>query len=123
MHIRSLCAVVGAVVCAVFLVSLLPSLARADQLADMQQRVSLRVAVPQDYPPFGFVGPDMKMPGYDVEMAQYISRSPGVKCELMPATGANRMPFMQNGRADVIISTHGKTPGRPSASPSSAART
>ena len=65
--------------------------AQADQLADIQSRGVLRVAVPQDYPPFGFVGPDMKMRGYDVEMAQYLAKDLGVKCELVPATGANRI--------------------------------
>ncbi len=86
--------------------------AQADQLADIQSRGVLRVAVPQDYPPFGFVGPDMKMRGYDVEMAQYLAKDLGVKCELVPATGANRIAFLQSGRVDIVISTLGKTAER-----------
>lgn len=85
---------------------------QADQLEDIRSRGVLRVAVPQDYPPFGFVGPDMKMRGYDVDMAEYLAEKLGVKCELVPATGANRIAFLQSGRVDIIISTLGKTAER-----------
>ena len=40
--------------------------AQADQLDDIQQRGVLKVAVPQDFPPFGSVGADMQPHGYDV---------------------------------------------------------
>lgn len=108
MKIRTLLAVFAALLALVAA----PAVSHADQLADIQKRGVLRVAVPQDYPPFGFVGPDMQMHGYDVEMARYIANFLGVKCEFVPATGANRIPFMQSGRADIIISTLGKTAER-----------
>lgn len=84
----------------------------ADQLADIKSRGVIRVAVPQDYPPFGFVGPDMKMKGYDVDTGRFIAEQLGVACELVPVTGPNRIPFLQSGRADIIISTLGKTAER-----------
>ncbi|MDO5531965.1 transporter substrate-binding domain-containing protein [Sutterella sp.] len=86
--------------------------ASADQLADIKSAGELRVAVPQDYPPFGFVGPDMKLKGYDINMAAYIAKELGVKVKLVPVTGANRVPFLQSGKADIVISTLGKTEAR-----------
>ena len=88
------------------------SQALADQLSDIKARGVLRCAVPQDYPPFGFVGPDMKMQGYDVDTAAFLASELGVRCELIPVTGPNRIPFLQSGRADIVISTLGKTEER-----------
>lgn len=86
--------------------------ASADQLQDIKARGTLRVAIPQDYPPFGFMGPDKKLKGYDIEMAGIVAKALGVKCELVPVTGANRIPFLLSNRADIVISTLGKTKER-----------
>ena len=88
------------------------SAASADQLQDIKARGTLRVAIPQDYPPFGFMGPDKQLKGYDIEMAGIVAKALGVKCELVPVTGANRIPFLLSNRADIVISTLGKTKER-----------
>ena len=88
-----------------------PSFA-ADALDRIKKAGVLRVAVPQDYPPFGFAGPDLKLQGYDISMAQWIAKELDVKCELVPATSANRIPYMQSGKADIVISTLGKNAAR-----------
>ncbi|MFX7540802.1 amino acid ABC transporter substrate-binding protein, partial [Acinetobacter baumannii] len=41
-------------------------LTHADTLDDIVKRGTLKVAVPQDFPPFGSVGADMKPLGYDI---------------------------------------------------------
>lgn len=46
----------------------------ADQLQDIQKRGVLRVAVPQDFPPFGSVGTDLQPEGYDIDMAGYLAK-------------------------------------------------
>ncbi|ANN74527.1 transporter substrate-binding domain-containing protein [Bordetella bronchialis] len=84
----------------------------ADLLDDIMQRGSIRVAVPTDYPPFGFVGPDMKPQGLDVDMAGLIARKLGVKLELVPVTAPNRVPYLQTGKTDLTISSLGKTAER-----------
>ena len=38
--------------------------AQADALDDVMKAKVLKVAVPQDFPPFGSVGPDMQPRGY-----------------------------------------------------------
>jgi polar amino acid transport system substrate-binding protein len=86
--------------------------AQADALAKIKSAGVLKVAVPQDFPPFGSVGPDLKPLGYDVDMAELIAKKLGVKLELVPVTSANRIPYLQTGRADLVISSLGKNPER-----------
>ena len=38
--------------------------AKADQLQDIEKRGTIRIAVPQDFPPFGSVGTDLQPQGY-----------------------------------------------------------
>ncbi|GAA5233286.1 transporter substrate-binding domain-containing protein [Verticiella sediminum] len=86
--------------------------ASADALDDIMKNGVLRVAVPQDFPPFGSVGPDMKPVGYDIDTANLIGEKLGVKVELVPVTSANRVPFLQTGKVDLVISSLGKNPER-----------
>ncbi|WP_069308370.1 transporter substrate-binding domain-containing protein [Methylobrevis pamukkalensis] len=86
--------------------------ARADALADITARGSLRVAVPQDFPPFGSVGPDMVPQGYDIDMANLIGEKLGVSVEIVPVTSANRIPYLQTNKVDLVISSLGKNAER-----------
>ncbi|MGN6230192.1 MAG: transporter substrate-binding domain-containing protein [Trinickia sp.] len=86
--------------------------AHADALDAIAKRGTLRVAVPEDYPPFGSVGPDMKPQGYDIDMAALLAKSMNVKVELVPVNSANRIPYLQTDKVDLIISSLGKTPDR-----------
>ncbi|KZC97677.1 transporter substrate-binding domain-containing protein [Oceanibaculum pacificum] len=98
-------------VAAVALFATAPS-AHADALADITKRGTIRIAVPQDFPPFGSVGTDMKPVGYDVDTAALIAKKMGVKLELVPVTSANRIPFLQTNKVDLVISSLGKNPDR-----------
>ncbi|CAN5387026.1 transporter substrate-binding domain-containing protein [soil metagenome] len=73
---------------------------------------TIRIAIPTDYPPYGFVGSDMAPVGLDIEMAALIAQKLGVKLELVPVTSANRIPYLQTGKVDLIISTLGKNAER-----------
>ena len=72
----------------------------------------IKIAVPTDFPPYGFVGTDLKPQGLDVDMAQLIGARLGVPVELVPVTSANRIPYLQTKKADLVISTLGKNPER-----------
>ncbi len=87
-------------------------LARADALADIMKAGTLKVAVPQDFPPFGSVTVDLKPQGYDIDTAALIAQRLGVKLELVPVTSANRVPFLQTRKVDLVISSLGKNPER-----------
>jgi len=86
--------------------------ARADALADVKKAGVLKVAVPQDFPPFGTVGADMKPQGYDIDMAELLAKEFGVKLELVPVTSANRIPYLTTKKVDLVISSLGKNPER-----------
>jgi polar amino acid transport system substrate-binding protein len=72
----------------------------------------ITIAIPTDFPPYGFVGVDLKPQGLDVDMANYIAAKLGVAIELAPVTSANRIPYLQTRKADLVISTLGKNPER-----------
>ncbi|AIY41628.1 ABC-type amino acid transport/signal transduction systems [Collimonas arenae] len=86
--------------------------ARADGLSDVQKRGILRVAVPQDFAPFGSVTPGLKLQGLDIDVAALIAKNMGVKLELVPVSSANRIAYLQTHKADLVISTLGKNAER-----------
>jgi polar amino acid transport system substrate-binding protein len=86
--------------------------AMAGKLEDIQAKGMLKVAVPQDFPPFGSVGTDLKPQGYDIDMAKYLADELNVKLELVPVTSANRIPYLQTNKVDLVISSMGKNPER-----------
>lgn len=86
--------------------------ASANQLDTIKERGVLKVAVPQDFPPFGSVGTDLKPQGYDIDMAKYLAKEMAVKVELVPVTSANRIPYLQTRKVDLVISSMGKNAER-----------
>jgi polar amino acid transport system substrate-binding protein len=88
-----------------------PALAQ-NALDEVMAKKTLTVAIPTDFPPYGFVGTDLKPQGLDIEMANYIGAKLGVKVELVPVTSANRIPYLQTKKADLVISTLGKNAER-----------
>jgi polar amino acid transport system substrate-binding protein len=86
--------------------------AHADGLDDVVKRGTLKVAVPQDFPPFGSVGPDMKPRGLDIDTAKLLADQLKVKLELTPVNSTNRIPFLTTGKVDLVISSLGKNAER-----------
>ena len=85
----------------------------ADSALDaVMARKSIAIAIPTDYPPYGFVGTDMAPQGLDVDMAKLIAAKLGVAVELVPVTSGNRIAYLQTHKADLVISTLGKNPER-----------
>lgn len=83
-----------------------------DALENIEKTKVIKIAIPTDFPPYGFVGPDLTPQGLDVDMAKYIGSQMDVVVELVPVTSANRIPYLQTGRADLVISTLGKNAER-----------
>ncbi|MCJ0973504.1 transporter substrate-binding domain-containing protein [Pseudomonas sp. PS1] len=84
----------------------------ADGLEDITQRGVLKVAVPQDFPPFGSVGPDLQPRGLDIDTAQLLADKLAVKLELTPVNSTNRIPFLTTGKVDLVVSSLGKNAER-----------
>ncbi|MCE1172573.1 transporter substrate-binding domain-containing protein [Azovibrio restrictus] len=89
-----------------------PLVARADVLDNIHKNGVVRIAIPQDFPPFGSLGPDLKLRGYDIDMANLVGQELGVKVELIPVTSTNRIPYLTTGKADLVISSLGKNAER-----------
>jgi polar amino acid transport system substrate-binding protein len=87
-------------------------LAHADGLDDVLKSGVIKIAVPQDFPPFGSVNKDLQPIGYDVDIAALIAKELGVKLDVVPVTSANRIPYLQTHKVDLIVSSLGKTPER-----------
>ena len=81
-------------------------------LDDIMKSKEIKIAIPTDFPPYGFVGADLKPQGLDIDMANYIAGKLGAKVELLPVTTANRIPYLQTKKAHLVISTLGKNPER-----------
>jgi len=94
----------------VFLAAAAPS--RADGLDDIKAAKKLRVAIDLGLPPYGMTDDKMQPTGSDVETGRQLARDLGVEFELVPTTGASRIPSLQTGKADVVISTLSVTPER-----------
>jgi polar amino acid transport system substrate-binding protein len=81
-------------------------------LENIQKEKLIKIAIPTDFPPYGFVGIDLKPQGLDIDMANLIAAKLSVKVELIPVTSANRIPYLQTKKADLVIATLGKNPER-----------
>ncbi|MEY2618908.1 MAG: hypothetical protein RL522_1910 [Pseudomonadota bacterium] len=81
-------------------------------LEGIQKAKLIKIAIPTDFPPYGFVGVDLKPQGLDIDMANYIGTKMGVKVELVIVTSANRIAYLQTKKADLVISTLGKNAER-----------
>jgi polar amino acid transport system substrate-binding protein len=86
--------------------------ASAEALDDILAAKVIRIAVPTDSPPFGSIGSDMQPQGLDIDMARLIGKELGVRTELVAVSSANRIPYLQSKKVDLVISTLGKNPER-----------
>jgi len=104
--------VTGAVLlAATALLMTLPS-ARADALADVQQAKKIRVGIDLGLPPFGMTDEKLQPTGSDVETARLLAADLRVELELVSTTSAARVPSLQSGKADLVISSLAITPER-----------
>lgn len=89
----------------------LPLPAMAD-LADILDSGTVKVAIPESFPPFGALGATGEYEGYDVDVAKLIAEDLGVELELVPVTSKQRIPFLETDRVDLVIATMGANPSR-----------
>jgi polar amino acid transport system substrate-binding protein len=93
--------------------ALWPAAAHAQAALDtVLAKKQITIAIPTDFPPYGFVGTDLQPQGLDIDMARLIASKLGVKLELVPVISANRIPYLQTKKADLVISTLGKNAER-----------
>jgi glutamate transport system substrate-binding protein len=75
-------------------------------MAKLQDRGEIRIGVKFDVPPFGFKNPQSgEVEGFDVDMGRIIADELGVEPRFVEAISDNRIPFLQQGEVDLILST------------------
>jgi ABC-type amino acid transport substrate-binding protein len=75
-------------------------------LGDIQQKGQITIGVKYDVPPFGFKNPQSgQVEGFDVDLGKAVAEKLGVKPNFIEAISDNRIPFLQDGTADLILST------------------
>ena len=75
-------------------------------MAKLQDAGEITIGVKYDVPPFGFKNPRTgDVEGFDVDIANAIAAELGVKPKLIEAISDNRIPFLKDGTADLILST------------------
>jgi polar amino acid transport system substrate-binding protein len=79
--------------------------AHADALDDIKKSGKIRIAIDLGVPPYGMTDAQMKPAGLDVEAAQMLAKDWGLQFEHVPTTGASRIPALQTGKADLVISS------------------
>jgi len=98
--------------CALILLGSTQVVHAQNALENIQKSKLIKIAIPTDFPPYGFVGPDLQPRGLDIDTANLIASKLNVKVELIPVTSANRIPYLQTKKADLVIATLGKNPER-----------
>jgi ABC-type amino acid transport substrate-binding protein len=75
-------------------------------LGQIQEKGEIAIGVKYDVPPFGFQNPESnQVEGFDVDLGKAIAEKLGVEPKFIEAISDNRIPFLQDGTADVILST------------------
>jgi ABC-type amino acid transport substrate-binding protein len=75
-------------------------------LGKIQEKGELTIGVKFDVPPFGFQNPqNNRVEGFDVDLGKALAEKLGVEPKFIEAISDNRIPFLQKGTADVILST------------------
>jgi ABC-type amino acid transport substrate-binding protein len=75
-------------------------------LGKIQQKGEITIGVKFDVPPFGFKNPQTdEVEGFDVDLGKAVAEKLGVEPNFIEAISDNRIPFLQDGTADLILST------------------
>lgn len=84
----------------------------ADGLDDIKSKGEISFGVKAEYKPFGFRDASGEIKGFEIDIATAIAKALGVKPKFEPVQDATRLPFITQGRVDVVIATMNDTPER-----------
>ncbi|MEO8425383.1 MAG: glutamate ABC transporter substrate-binding protein [Actinomycetota bacterium] len=75
-------------------------------MAELQEAGEITIGVKFDVPPFGFKNPQTdEVEGFDIDLGKAIADELGVEPTFIEAISDNRIPFLMDGTADLILST------------------
>ena len=88
----------------VFLLVFIANLPAQNRLNEMTQRGVLRVGMTGEQPPFNLEDKNGKLIGYEVNLAELLAESMGLKLELVRIPFNDLIPSLQQGKIDLIMS-------------------
>jgi glutamate transport system substrate-binding protein len=75
-------------------------------MGKIQEKGEMTIGVKYDVPPFGFKNPTSgDIEGFDVDLGKAFAEKLGVEPKFVEAISDNRIPFIQDGTVDLILST------------------
>jgi glutamate transport system substrate-binding protein len=78
-------------------------------MAELAEAGTITIGTKFDQPLFGLQGPDGVPVGFDVEIAKIVAGELGISeddIEWVETVSANREPFIQDGRVDIVVATY-----------------
>ena len=90
----------------------IPLIAAAQTVEDLKKKGELTVGLLVDFPPYGTTNASNQPDGYDADVARLMARDLGVKLNLVPVTGPNRIPFLLTNKVDLLVASLAVTPER-----------
>jgi glutamate transport system substrate-binding protein len=78
-------------------------------MAELSEAGSITIGTKFDQPLFGLRGPSGEPEGFDVEIGKIIAAKLGIEpanIEWIETVSANREPFIQDGRVDIVVATY-----------------
>jgi polar amino acid transport system substrate-binding protein len=86
--------------------------AAADTLSDIKKKGEINIGLLVDFPPYGTTNAQNQPDGYDADVARLLGKDLGVKVNLVPVTGPNRIPYLLTGKVDALVASLAITPER-----------
>ena len=84
----------------------------AQSAAEIQKKGQLTIGLLVDFPPYGTTNAQNQPDGYDADVAKLLAKEWGVKANIVPVTGPNRIPFLLTNKVDVLVASLAVTPER-----------
>ncbi|MGB3290183.1 MAG: transporter substrate-binding domain-containing protein [Burkholderiaceae bacterium] len=86
--------------------------AAAETIDQIKAKGELTIGMLVDFPPYGILNTDNKPDGYDADVAKQLAKDLGVKVNIVPVTGPNRIPYLLTNKVDVLVASLAITPER-----------
>lgn len=96
--------------CAAFALASGP--AAAETIDQVKEKGELTVGMLVDFPPYGIMNAKNQPDGYDADVAKLLAQDLGVKVNIVPVTGPNRIPFLLTNKVDLLVASLAITPER-----------
>jgi polar amino acid transport system substrate-binding protein len=94
------------------MVGAVASTASAQTVESIKSAGTLKVGMLVDFPPFGIMNASNQPDGYDADVAKLLGKEWGVKVQIVPVTGPNRIPYLQSNQVDLLVASLGITEER-----------